>query len=48
MIAILDKIKNEKKNAESPEDEDIETFDVPEDDADWEGDNPDEDIIYVK
>lgn len=48
MISILDKIKNEKKSAERPEDEDIETFDASEDDAGWVGEEPDEDIIYVK
>uniref|UniRef100_A0A2N9G4V0 Ribosome-binding factor A n=1 Tax=Fagus sylvatica TaxID=28930 RepID=A0A2N9G4V0_FAGSY len=47
VIAILDRIKNEKKPGES---EDEEEFDLPgasQDDRDWEGDDPDEDIIYV-
>ena len=50
MIAILDRIKNEKKMAES-QDGQIESSDLPQDD-DWEGDgdgdDPDENIIYIK
>lgn len=48
MIAILDKIKNEKKTAVIEDDEEIESSDAPQDDGDWESDDPDEDIIYVK
>lgn len=48
MIAILDRIKNEKKMAES-QDETSESSDLSKDD-DWEGDDddPDENIIYIK
>ncbi|EXB61806.1 putative ribosome-binding factor A [Morus notabilis] len=48
VIAILDKIKNEKKTAVIEDDEEIESSDAPQDDGDWESDDPDEDIIYVK
>ncbi|KDP27625.1 hypothetical protein JCGZ_19630 [Jatropha curcas] len=47
VIAILDKIKAEKENGIS-EDDEFESSDSPEDNKDWEGDDPDEDIIYVK
>ncbi|KAJ9704284.1 hypothetical protein PVL29_002713 [Vitis rotundifolia] len=48
VIAILDRIKNEKKMAES-QDQPPESSDLPQDD-DWEGDgdDPDENIIYIK
>ncbi|KAM1151674.1 hypothetical protein ACFX19_034973 [Malus domestica] len=48
VIAILDKIKNEKKDSEIQDDEQLEPSEAPEDDGDWEGDDPDEDIIYIK
>lgn len=48
VIAILDRIKNEKDGPESPNEEQSKASDVPQDDSDWEGDDPDEDIIYVK
>ncbi|KAF4375300.1 hypothetical protein F8388_024052 [Cannabis sativa] len=48
VIAILDKIKNEKNTAQSEDDEEIESSDAPEDGRDWESDDPDEDIIYIK
>lgn len=48
MIAILDRIKNEKTMAES-QDGQFESSDPPQDDE-WEddGDDPDENIIYIK
>ncbi|KAK9287407.1 hypothetical protein L1049_015827 [Liquidambar formosana] len=48
VIAILDRIKNEKKIAESPNEAQLESSDFPQDDRDWADDDPDEDIIYVK
>lgn len=48
MIAILDKIKDEKNIAGNEDGERREASDVTQDDSDWEGDDPDEDIIYVK
>ncbi|XP_022747876.1 probable ribosome-binding factor A, chloroplastic [Durio zibethinus] len=48
VIAILDKIKAEKKTAADEDEEEFESSDSPQDDNDWEGDDPDEDIIYVK
>ena len=45
MIAILDKIKNENKDSEIEDREQIESN---QEDRDWEGDDPDEDIIYIK
>ncbi|KAK9942795.1 hypothetical protein M0R45_008443 [Rubus argutus] len=43
VIAILDRIKNENKDEEQ-----LESSELPQDDKDWEGDDPDEDIIYIK
>lgn len=43
VIAILDRIKNEKNGDGSQTEEQL-----PQDDEDWEDDEPDEDIIYVK
>lgn len=49
MIAILDRIKNEKKDPDSEDIEQSELSDTPQDDdRDWEGDDVDEDIIYVQ
>ncbi|KAL6209509.1 hypothetical protein ACLB2K_020449 [Fragaria x ananassa] len=48
VIAILDRIKNEKKNGEIQDEDQLESSDTPQDDKDWEDDDPDEDIIYVK
>ncbi|KAH7517723.1 hypothetical protein FEM48_Zijuj09G0094500 [Ziziphus jujuba var. spinosa] len=48
VIAILDRIKNEKMSAESEYDEQIESSDASQDDKDWEDDDPDGDIIYIK
>lgn len=48
MIAILDRIKAEKDNAESQVDELSDSSNSIQYDEDWEGDDPDEDIIYVK
>ncbi|KAM1211101.1 hypothetical protein ACFX2G_002882 [Malus domestica] len=48
VIAILDKIKNEKKDSETQDEEQLESSEAPEDDVDWEADDPDEDIIYIK
>lgn len=47
MIAILDKIKNEKKDPDIQDEEQLESSEAPQDDTDWEGDDPDEDIIYI-
>ncbi|XP_022146092.1 probable ribosome-binding factor A, chloroplastic [Momordica charantia] len=43
VIAILDRIKDEKKDTELSE-----LSNTPQDDRDWEGDDADEDIIYVQ
>ncbi|XWS55017.1 hypothetical protein CRYUN_Cryun10bG0138700 [Craigia yunnanensis] len=49
VIAILDRIKTQKKiAADEDEEEEEESSDSPQDDKDWQGDDPDEDIIYVK
>lgn len=48
MIAILDRIKAEKNNAEGQVDELSDSSNSIQYDEDWEGDDPDEDIIYVK
>lgn len=48
VIAILDRIKAEKKSAEDEGEEQFGTSDLPEVDRDWEGDDLDDDIIYVK
>lgn len=51
VIAILDKIKNEneRKDAESEgNEEESSNPNLPADDGDWEDDDPDEDIIYVR
>lgn len=49
VIAILDRIKNEKKIRESPGDDQIESSELPQEDRDWDGDDPDDEgIIYVK
>ncbi|KAM1105952.1 hypothetical protein ACFX13_002913 [Malus domestica] len=48
VIAIFDKIKNEKKDSETQDEEQLESSEAPEDDGDWEADDPDEDIIYIK
>ncbi|KAB2603259.1 ribosome-binding factor A [Pyrus ussuriensis x Pyrus communis] len=48
VIAILDKIKNERKDEEIQDEEQLESSEAPEDDGDWEADDPDEDIIYIK
>lgn len=47
VIAILDKIKNEKKTKDSQDEEQFDSPDASQEDGDWEGDDPDEDIIYV-
>lgn len=47
MIAILDRIKNEKEPQASKEGEQFDSSDASQEDRDWEGDDPDEDIIYV-
>ncbi|XP_050232429.1 probable ribosome-binding factor A, chloroplastic [Mercurialis annua] len=46
VIAILDKLKAGKEDDLS-EDELSDSSDSPQDDRDWEGDDPDEEIIYV-
>ncbi|XVE93746.1 hypothetical protein REPUB_Repub01dG0220800 [Reevesia pubescens] len=46
VIAILDRIKSQKKIA--PDEDEEEFQESPQDDKDWEGDDQDEDIIYVK
>lgn len=51
VIAILDKIKDEKKSTETEDDDQNESSLLPQDDDEWNGDDPDEDeegIIYVK
>ncbi|KAH1031726.1 hypothetical protein J1N35_043900 [Gossypium stocksii] len=49
VIAILDKIKAEKKTlADEDYEEEAESSVSAQDDTDWESDDPDEDIIYVK
>ncbi|KAI6677630.1 hypothetical protein NL676_038426 [Syzygium grande] len=48
VIAILDKIKAEKKTAEGQDEEQFEASDHPQDERDWEGEDPDGDIIYVE
>ncbi|KAF5946993.1 hypothetical protein HYC85_017221 [Camellia sinensis] len=49
VIAILDRIKNEKKIPGSPGDDQIESSELPQEDRDWDGDDPDDEgIIYVK
>ncbi|MBA0791379.1 hypothetical protein Gohar_015958, partial [Gossypium harknessii] len=48
VIAILDKIKAEKKTlADEDYEEEAESSVSAQDDTDWESDDPDEDIIYV-
>ncbi|KAJ8767191.1 hypothetical protein K2173_013588 [Erythroxylum novogranatense] len=47
VIAILDKIKDEKKPTQRQDDELSNISGSPEDDRNWEGDDPDEGIIYV-
>ncbi|KAE8708245.1 putative ribosome-binding factor A [Hibiscus syriacus] len=46
VIAILDRTKDEKKTAADEFEEEIESSD--QDDKDWDGEDPDEDIIYIK
>ncbi|KAK3195334.1 hypothetical protein Dsin_026644 [Dipteronia sinensis] len=48
VIAILDKLKAEKETGKDQDGEQFESPDLPQDETDWEGDDPDEDIIYVK
>ncbi|KAB1207458.1 putative ribosome-binding factor A, chloroplastic [Morella rubra] len=48
VIAILDRIKNEQTNEESQDQEKSDSSDVSQDEGDWEDNDPDEDIIYVK
>ncbi|XP_010530801.1 PREDICTED: probable ribosome-binding factor A, chloroplastic [Tarenaya hassleriana] len=48
VIAILDKIKAEKEIAVDGKEVQPEPSNLPEEDQGWEGDDPDEDIIYVK
>uniref|UniRef100_A0A5B7ABI4 Ribosome-binding factor A n=1 Tax=Davidia involucrata TaxID=16924 RepID=A0A5B7ABI4_DAVIN len=49
VIAILDRIKNEKEIGESQVDNQYEKSDLPQDDREWEEDDPDDEgIIYVK
>lgn len=48
MIAILDKIKNEKKSVENSTVDQYVSSDPNDGDEDWEDDDPDDDIIYVK
>ncbi|KAJ0960097.1 hypothetical protein J5N97_000121 [Dioscorea zingiberensis] len=40
--------KNEKKVGEVQDEEELESSNAPQDDKDWEDDDPDEDIIYIK
>ncbi|KAK2665466.1 hypothetical protein Ddye_004040 [Dipteronia dyeriana] len=48
VIAILDKLKAEKETGKEQDGEQFESPDLPQDETDWEGDDPDDDIIYVK
>ncbi|XP_050370839.1 probable ribosome-binding factor A, chloroplastic [Argentina anserina] len=48
VIAILDRIKNDKKDGQMQDEEQLESSDSLQDDKDWEDDDPDEDIIYIK
>ncbi|XP_065865298.1 probable ribosome-binding factor A, chloroplastic [Euphorbia lathyris] len=48
VIAILDKIKAEKEDEVYEDDDLSELSDSPQNDKDWDSDDPDEDIIYVK
>nr|DAD47000.1 TPA_asm: hypothetical protein HUJ06_016937 [Nelumbo nucifera] len=48
VIAILDRLKNEKKNAESHDEGKSQSSDLSEDDRDWDVDDPDDGIIYIK
>ncbi|KAF8377851.1 hypothetical protein HHK36_031238 [Tetracentron sinense] len=48
VIEILDRIKNEKKNAEGQDEGQSESSDIPQDERDWDVDDPDEGIIYIK
>ncbi|XP_031258111.1 probable ribosome-binding factor A, chloroplastic [Pistacia vera] len=48
VIDILDRIKAEKEVSKSQKGEQLESADLPENEKDWEGDDPDEDIIYVE
>ncbi|GKV21019.1 hypothetical protein SLEP1_g31054 [Rubroshorea leprosula] len=48
VIAILDRIKSKEKIAEVEDEEEFESSDSPQDDREWEDNDPDEDIIYVK
>lgn len=47
VIAILDKIKNENEQKDA-KGNDEESSDLPGNDEDWEEDDPDQDIIYVR
>ncbi|XP_038900542.1 probable ribosome-binding factor A, chloroplastic [Benincasa hispida] len=48
VIAILDRIKDKKKDNDDEDFEPSELSDTLEDDRDWKGDDADEDIIYVQ
>lgn len=48
VIAILDRIKDEKNNIDDEDMEKSELSDAPQDDRDWEEDEADEDIIYIQ
>lgn len=48
MIAILDRLKEEKKNSENQDKEQLEQSNSLEDDGDWDKDDTDEGIIYIK
>ncbi|XP_043715009.1 probable ribosome-binding factor A, chloroplastic [Telopea speciosissima] len=48
VIAILDKLKNEKKSVEDQDEGQSESSYPSEDDRDWDVDDPDEGIVYIK
>ncbi|XP_039146425.1 LOW QUALITY PROTEIN: probable ribosome-binding factor A, chloroplastic [Dioscorea cayenensis subsp. rotundata] len=48
VIAILDRLKEEKKNSENQDKEQLEQSNSLEDDGDWDKDDTDEGIIYIK
>ena len=48
MIAILDKLKNENKNSEGEDKDLAESPTLSEEEREWDKDDTDEGIIYVK
>lgn len=48
VIAILDRLKNEKTNPDGQDKEQSESPDISEEDGEWGKDDTDEDVIYIK